>query len=169
MPTRSAKKVSPNTNARTSEAPTRGDNRHGLKLVAPARPRAAAIVPALPPPESRPNVPAAHPALLLGLAILAVEILNGSRNVTQLSGMVTEEVMEQLRARCVTRAEHRAMIQDRRRVVPQPVGLRATQPFPDVIEAAAVLRDDTRAFAVAIRLEFSTRRNRWRASCLTVL
>src|SRR5690606_27700406 len=144
-------------------------SRNGLSLIATSTPPTPASVPALPPADPRPEVPAAHPTLLLGLAILAVEILNGSRNLTQLAGMVTEDVMEQLQARCAARAEHRTMIHDRRRVVPQPVGMRATRPFSDVVEAAVVLRDDTRAFAVAIRLEFSTRRNKWRASCLTVL
>ena len=121
---------------------------------------------ALPAPRTEPAV---NPTLLLGLAILAVEVLDGVRNVSQLQGMVTDEVMSQFRERAALRADLRVMTRDQRRRVPQPVGLRSSRPAPGVVEAAVVLKNEARAFAVALRLDYSTRHGMWRASCLTVL
>ena len=113
--------------------------------------------------------PALHPSLLVGLAVLAIEVLDGTRSVSQLQGMVTEDVLEQFRERVALRTELRSMTRNQRRCVPLPVGLRSSRPASGVVEAAVVLRNEARAFAIAVRLDFSTRHNMWRASCLTVL
>lgn len=113
--------------------------------------------------------PAVHPTLVVSLAILAVEVLDGSRNPSQLIGMITEDVATELRARSIAHAERRTVTGDTRRSVPQPIAVHSSRPYPNVVESAVVLKNEARAFAVAIRLEYSSRWQRWQAACLTVM
>ncbi|MGO1538033.1 MAG: Rv3235 family protein [Leucobacter sp.] len=101
------------------------------------------------------------------LAVYAVEILDGSRSMTHLAGWVSEEVAEEIFARRALHAERRSIYRDGRRSVPRPGRVHMSRPFPHIVEAVVIMHTQARSFAVAVCLEF--RRQRWRATCLTVL
>ena len=113
------------------------------------------------------EVPPPSAALVRRLAVAAFEVLDGSRAVAQLGGWITEEVARELAARRAARTERRTLYHDDRRRVPAPGRVHLCRPAPRVAEAVVVLRVGSRATAVALRLEF--RRERWRATGLTVL
>lgn len=176
MPTHAARKRSSAAPAPASPTPTPSPPPHEhqkrhLTLVPDAsEPKPSpSPVPALTAVPVKSEGPSVQPTLLLGLAILAVEVLEGLRNVSQLQGFVTREVLAEFRQRTALHAEHRALVGAKRRTVPQPLGMRSSRPVPTAVEAVVVLRNEARAFAVVIRLDYSSRRSMWRAGCLTVL
>lgn len=173
MPTHAARQISSAPTPTTSADPlvprTHQHQKRHLTLMPDTGERRPSPPPALTAVPETSEGPSVQPTLLLGLAILAVEVLEGLRNMSQLQGFVTREVSAEFRQRVALHAEQRALVGDKRRTVPQPVGMRSSRPTPTAVEAAVVLRNEARAFAVVIRLDYSPRRNMWRASCLTVL
>ena len=115
----------------------------------------------------RADIPPPPEILVQRLAVYAFEVLEGSRAVTQLAGWITPEVAEGLRARRALRAEREALTRDRRRRVASPGRAHVCRPLPHVVEATVVLHTESRSNVVALRLEH--RRERWRATDITVL
>lgn len=113
------------------------------------------------------EAPQPSPALMQKLALFAFEALEGVRSVSQLGAWVTPEVARQLAVRRAARTERRTVYHDERRVVARPGPVHLGRPARNVVEAAVVLHSSTRAYAVALRLEYAA--GRWRATELTVL
>ena len=113
------------------------------------------------------DAPKLDPEIVAKLAVYAVEILDGSRSMTHLAAWVTEEVAQEIFARRALHAERRSIYRDGRRSVPQPGRVHMSRPFPHIVEAVVMMHTPARSFTVAVCLEFS--RQRWRATCLTVL
>lgn len=113
--------------------------------------------------------PVAPPAnaFVQRLAVYAFEVLEGVRSVAQFGGWITPEVAAALRARRALRVERESLTRDRRRRIATPGRAHLCTPLPHVIEATVVLHTEVRSTVVAIRLEH--RRERWRATDITVL
>lgn len=101
------------------------------------------------------------------LVVRAIEVLDGTRTVSQLRGFITGEVAERLAMHRNIRAERRAVYRDERRRVPTPGSVHLSFPREDVAEAAVTVYLGGQAVATALRLEHL--RGRWRATSLTVL
>lgn len=132
----------------------------------PARPRPARVLghhavldgPPVPPPPR---------AFVQRLAVYAFEVLEGVRSVAQFGGWITPEVAAALKARRALRAERETLTRDHRRRTVTPGRAHLCTPLPHVIEATVVLHAEARSTVVALRLEH--RRERWRATDITVL
>jgi hypothetical protein len=99
----------------------------------------------------------------------AIEVLAGTRPVNQLA--------RRLDQRCLTALQHRAFLTRREAVrAPRKLGglhrnpavrsVRACEVTPDIYEASAVVIDELRARAVAVRLERS--KQIWRVTALDI-
>lgn len=99
----------------------------------------------------------------------AIEVLAGTRPINQLA--------RRLDQRCLTALQHRAFLTRREAVrAPRKLGglhrnpavrsVRACEVTPDIYEASAVVIDELRARAVAVRLERS--KQIWRVTALEI-
>ncbi|UOQ56490.1 Rv3235 family protein [Leucobacter allii] len=112
------------------------------------------------------DIPPPRAEVVQRLALFAFEALEGTRSVAQLAQWVTPEVVEELTLRRAARTEQRSLHGDLRRVVPTPGPVHLHRPAPGVVEAAVVLHAGQRTGTSAMRFEH--RRDRWRATVLTV-
>ena len=150
---------------------------HAVPDVVPSASGLGAAPPAHSPSPSRvpghravldgPPVDPPPDAFVQRLAVYAFEVLEGVRSVAQFGGWITPEVAAALKARRALRAEREALTRDRRRRTATPGRAHLSTPLPHIIEATVVLHIDSRSTVVAIRLEH--RRERWRATDITVL
>lgn len=113
------------------------------------------------------DVAAPPPKTIQLLALYALEAIEGTRDVAQLAGHITERVAEQLRLRRSIRVERRTLFHQHRRIVASPGPVSMYRPRPDVIEASVTLFAVPRSHPVALRLEYLGRR--WRATELVVM
>jgi len=102
------------------------------------------------------------------IAPAVVEILAGVRSVSQLGGVVTEDVYQRLRERSAAGARAR-FESGKREQWPTTKVSRVHREYTrnDLVQSVVVLNCGDRTRAVAIRLE--GRNNRWLATAITVL
>jgi hypothetical protein len=131
-------------------------------LVAVSHTRSAPLRPVS---SSLPDALPVH--LIRNLAVCAVEAIDGLRPIEQFTNWITHEVAVELAARRQLRLERNQVYRDQRRRVPSPGAVTISMPTRRAVEAAIVVTIEGRSFAVAMRLEWI--RERWRATCLTVL
>lgn len=101
------------------------------------------------------------------IAVIAYEVTEGIRQVSNLGRWITPEVASQLSAVRALNVERRSLYRDVRRAAPTVRCVRANSPAPGVIEATVVLNTPSKARGVALRFEF--RRGLWKASVLAVM
>ncbi len=103
------------------------------------------------------------------LALLACEILAGTRNLDQIGRWVTDDVYRQIAERAVDARRRRS--QATATVLKRPnvsvMSSHLCEPRDGVVEGVALVRIGPRTRAVALRLEGLDRR--WRASSLALL
>ena len=103
------------------------------------------------------------------LALLACEILAGTRNLDQIARWVTDEVYRQIAERSIN--ARRLRVQATATALKRPnvlvMSSHLCEPRDGIVEGVALVRIGPRTRAVAIRLEGLDRR--WRASSLALL
>jgi hypothetical protein len=102
------------------------------------------------------------------LAPAVMEILEGVRAVSQVGGLVTEEIYQRLKERSAAQARERFGAKNRK---PWP-NIKVTRihhefTTPNVVQAVVLLSNEKRTRAAAIRLE--GRNHRWIATAVSVL
>lgn len=103
------------------------------------------------------------------LALLACEILAGSRNLDQIARWVTDDVYRLIAERSVDAKRRRAQATESslKRPNVSVVSAHLCEPRDGIVEAVVLVRIGPRTRAVAIRLEGLD--HRWRASSLALL
>ncbi|WP_066515936.1 Rv3235 family protein [Curtobacterium ammoniigenes] len=103
------------------------------------------------------------------LALCAIEIICGARDLETIARWITDDVQRHLERRIVIAARGRSV---RRRTASRPmlsVGtVRSCRPAAGVVEVSVVVHQRPRVRAVAVRMELG-RDQRWRASAIHVL
>lgn len=126
----------------------------------------------LPPPKPEPIVTHAGceplPHRTIGkLAVVAYEVIDGSRHVSQLGSWFTVSAASRLREYRALTVERRSLYRDYRRAVPTVHRVHVTSPAPGVVEASVTLNTPGRTKVAALRLEAP--RGKWRAASVDVL
>jgi hypothetical protein len=103
------------------------------------------------------------------LALLACEILAGSRNLDQIARWVTDDVYRQVAERSIDarRRGAQATVSSLKRPAVAVMSSHVCEPRDGIVEGVALVRIGPRTRAVAIRLEGLD--HRWRASSLALL
>ncbi len=120
-----------------------------------------------PQPTARADLPDPEP-VLARLTLLALEILEGSREIDQIARWLDDAVYRQLHKRVVLAARTRSLQGRSPRRVPFTLGrVVITEPRDGVVEGVVLVHARVRTRAVAIRLEGFD--SRWRATAINVL
>lgn len=103
------------------------------------------------------------------LALLACEILSGTRNLDQIARWVTDDVYRQVAERAIDSRRRRAQATSTalKRPTVTVVSSQLCEPRDGIVEGVALVKIGPRTRAVAVRLEGLDRR--WRASSLALL
>lgn len=103
------------------------------------------------------------------LALLACEILSGTRNLDQIARWVTDDVYRQVAERSIDSRRRRAQATSTslKRPSVTVVSSQLCEPRDGIVEGVALVKIGPRTRAVAVRLEGLDRR--WRASSLALL
>lgn len=103
------------------------------------------------------------------LALLACEILAGTRNLDQIARWVTDDVYRQVAERSIRARRKRATLTNQapQRPSVSVMSSHLCEPRDGIVEGVALVKIGPRTRAVAVRLEGLDRR--WRASSLALL
>ncbi|RLP76046.1 hypothetical protein D9V32_07770 [Mycetocola tolaasinivorans] len=134
-------------------------------------------VPASRPERSSPSGPAAAsppllspsvPTIVLRVALAALEVVGGVRDVSQLAHWISTETYTHLELRAALARRSRAQRNQGPHHTAYSLGTpHLCYPTPDVVEAAVVAQTERSAIAVAIRLERGD--SRWQVVHLHVI
>jgi hypothetical protein len=117
-----------------------------------------------------PTTQAADPAAIArDLALCAIEIIAGARELETIARWITDDVHRHLQRRVVIASRGRSV---RRRTATRPMlrtgKVHASSPADGVLECTVVVHGRPRVCAVAVRLE-RLQDGRWRATAINVL
>jgi hypothetical protein len=103
------------------------------------------------------------------IAPAIIEVIEGARSVTQLGGLINEDVYQTLRRRAIEQATQRRERGQRPAAYPKVMvtDIHQESNRPGMIESIVLLRIRNRTRAMTIRLEH--RVGRWLATAITVL
>lgn len=103
------------------------------------------------------------------IAPAIIEVIEGARSVTQLGGLINEDVYQLLRRRAIEQATRRRERGQKPAEFPKVMvtNIHQESQRPDLIDSIVLLRIKNRTRAMTVRMEH--RVGRWLATAITVL